>query len=105
MEVVLNPVENYDKTILFQTPIVDSNETPYTNYANVIANISDSNHTFVDGNPITGYSYFHLDNKYRSYLIPKIGPGAHVVTSDSGVGVYLYGYGKAEAYAWPGALG
>ena len=36
---------------------------------------------------------------------PGLGEGTHVVASDTGVGVYIYGYGTDDSYAWAGALG
>ena len=41
-----------------------------------------------------------IDDTFEIIDIPHIAPGVHEVTSDSGIGVYIYGYGFDESYAW-----
>jgi hypothetical protein len=103
--VVVNSVEQYTPRVIFQTPRSVGNQSPYTNYANVIVNVNAAKSTIIDGKKITGYPKITIDGKYEIYRVGNLTPSAHEVKSDSGVGVYIYGYGFDESYAWVGALG
>ncbi len=105
--VVINPVEQYTKHIIFQTPSLTSNG--FSNYANVIVNRDEISKTIFDGKPIAsmkGTTQFQIPNSnYTAFRIAFINPGKHEVVSDSGMGVYIYGYGSNDAYSWNGNLG
>jgi len=107
-EVVINPREQFTKTVVFQTPFSGAGQRPYTNYATVIVNVNDEQRTTFDGKGIMKYvsTVQHIDDTFDVFTVPNIQPGAHVVTGDSaGVGVSIYGYGYDESYAWAGTLG
>ncbi|MEI8134482.1 MAG: IgGFc-binding protein [bacterium] len=119
--VVVNSIDQYSKKIIFQTPKINlaSGQTQFTNYVNIILpKSSDSAKTLYDGFPLslktnipnvqvkerfnigaTGWICYRLTYKQTA------GDGKHQVTSDTGVGVYIYGYGTDDSYAWSGALG
>jgi hypothetical protein len=99
-EVTINPRKQFAKSIVFETPLNVGNIVPYQNYATIIVNDSDAKHTFFDGDGITSYPAECVDDTFEIFTIPNIAIGVHTVTSDSGVGVYLYGYGFDESYAW-----
>ncbi len=103
-EVVLSPVENYGKSVAFQTPIAIGNQSPYTNYVNIIAKTHDK-HVVFDGRSAVGFASFQVDSIYTCYRVTNVKPGGHLLTSDSGAWAYIYGYGWDESYAWPGPMG
>lgn len=104
---VVNPVEQFEKFVLFQTPKISPGTGPFRNYVNIIVHKNAVNSTKFDGSGI-GSKFSALPVGGTDYLVYRasdITPGAHTVTSDSGVGVYIYGYGWYESYAWTGAFG
>ncbi|MDP4198686.1 MAG: T9SS type A sorting domain-containing protein [Bacteroidota bacterium] len=102
-EVVLTPKEEYMKSILFQAPVTIGKNGSFVNYANIIAHSGDQN-VLLDGSNAKKYTQIYIDGICVGYRA-TVSPGAHSVTSDSGVTVYCYGYGTYESYAWSGALG
>jgi len=112
-ECVINPKEQYTTSVVFQTPqVVGGNFTPYTNYADLIVADKDAKFTTFDGNSITVIGHFPLDGVFSVYNVPRIAPGTHTVVQDllkdstaQGVGVYMYGYGFDESYAWASPAG
>ncbi len=103
-EVILQPVEGYAKSVVFQTPAGIGNQTKYTNYVNIIAKPSDK-HVKMDGQSVIGLHGVYIDGIYSGYRASNVPPEGKIVTSDSGVSVYVYGYGYDESFAWPGPLG
>ncbi len=103
-EVVLSPVENFQKTVTFITPMSIGNQSPYTNYVNIIAKSGDK-HVMLDSKSVTNQFKIKIDNIYTGYRVPNVKPGGHTLTSDSGAWAYIYGYGWDESYAWPGPMG
>lgn len=120
--VVINPVEQFRSTVVFQTPTItyleDSNGTKaqhnFTNYVNLILPVSEESVTTFDGTPIASLANMTKSaigttgwEAVRIKFDPGTGEGAHVVNcqSGAGVGVYLYGYGPYDSYCWAGNLG
>jgi hypothetical protein len=101
-EVVVSGEEQFFRTSVFQTPPSMGNQTPYTNYVNVIADAKDKN-VRLDGAKLN--SPMQIDGRYVGYRVSNVKTGGHVVTSDSGAGVYVYGYGYDESYAYSGPMG
>jgi hypothetical protein len=117
-EVVINAVDQFSKKIIFQTPTIDlaSGQTNFTNYVNIIVPKADTPKTTYDGRNINSplpnvktVQKFPIGATgwmtYRIQYDPGKGEGTHIVSSDTGVGVYIYGYGTDDSYAWSGALG
>ncbi len=106
--VVINSVEQYVPHIIFQTPDITGPDG-FSNYCNIMVDTAAVNTTLFDGAPIgsvRGSSRMPIPySNYRAYRISQVAPGKHEVISDSGVGVYIYGYGTFDSYAWSGALG
>jgi hypothetical protein len=104
--VVINSVEQYVSHIIFQTPSITN---AFQNFVNLMVNNKALNGTTLDGKSINSYPYSSSQpvpfSNYTAFRIGSVQPGTHIVNSDSGVGVYIYGYGKEDAYAWSGALG
>jgi hypothetical protein len=109
--VVVNPSEQFAKTVIFQTPNITpgSGQAAFTNYVNILLRTSSVPNTTMDGRPITSYTPINRTpipgTNWEAFRIEKVGIGRHKIVSDSGVGVYIYGYGVDDSYAWAGALG
>ncbi len=95
-EAIIIPKEQFINEIVFETP----SGTEFTNYANIIFNINDAKEVTFDGKPILGLPSGCIDDTFAFVSVEKIAPGVHRVTSDSGAGVLIYGYGNDESYAW-----
>ncbi len=107
-EVVINPREQYTKTVVFQSPANYGGQLPYDNYATVTVNVNDTARTTFDGQSLRQYNKYMqpVDDTFLVFTVPHITPGVHIVQGDSaGVGVYVYGYGYDESYAWAGSFG
>lgn len=106
--VVVNSIEQFTPEVVFQTPTI-STGTGFSNFANVIVHNNAINTTTFDGEPIGSYKSTNRMpipfSQYTAFRIRSLGQGTHHVKSDSGVGVYVYGYGSYDSYAWSGALG
>ncbi len=100
-EAMLTPREQYTKTVTFETPLSVGNIVPFTNYANVTVNVKDEKKTLFDGKTIDSFPKYCIDSNWEMFLIPYIAPSVDSITGDdSGVGVWIYGYGYDETYAW-----
>ncbi len=103
--VVINSVEQYGKDVVFQTPSINT----YINYVNVMVPNGSIAKTKFDNIPISSFQSKAQTpvpfSNYTAFQISNVLPGTHEVKSDSGIGVYIYGYGTNESYAWSGALG
>ena len=104
-EVIINPVEQYTKTVVFQTPTSIGNQSPYLNYVNIISLKNSTKNTTFDGQKISGLPHMAIDGVYEITRVKGVKSGAHIIQSDTGVGVYIYGYGYNESYAWTGSYG
>jgi len=98
-------METYTKTVVFQTPTSIGSQSPYTNYVNVITNVAATKSTTFDNVPISGHPHMRIDDTFEVTRMAAIKAGAHIVRSDSACGVYIYGYGFDESYAWTGSFG
>jgi hypothetical protein len=112
--VVINPEEQFLSTVVFQTPEIASlqSQKNFTNFINIILPVTDEATTTLDNVPvatISGMERLAIPGTnwetIRITFDPGAGEGAHTVNSTAGVGVYLYGYGDYDSYAWAGNLG
>lgn len=119
--VVINPAEQFRNTVTFQTPEVKQDRvvgtrdsmfkssTEFEHFVNVILPSANVDATTYDGVPISTLANIDRlpisSTGWESIRIKDATPGTHTVVSDTGVGVYIYGYGVDESYAWSGGLG
>jgi hypothetical protein len=116
----VNSADQYRNDVLFQIPIIDlaSGQTEFTNYVNILLPTNHEFKTTYDGIPLTTVALSPDILKIERLPIPNtsweavrltykanLGEGAHRVISDTGVGVYIYGYGTDDSYSWSGNLG
>lgn len=92
------PVEQWGNFYTFSTPIIQGFDL---HFINIIKKGADANVTLnsklIDSKvftPIPGNSDFYA-GKIR---VPS---GSHIITADSIVSVYVYGFGRAESYGYP----
>lgn len=106
--VVVNSVEQYVPHIIFQTPNIQGSNG-FQNFANVMIDTAAIKTTKMDGKSIASYpNTTQMPIPYSNYMafrIASVSPGKHEIVSTSGVGVYIYGYGFDDSYAWNGSLG
>ncbi|MDP4219629.1 MAG: hypothetical protein Q8896_04265 [Bacteroidota bacterium] len=105
--VVVNSVEQYVPHIIFSTPNITNGG--FQNFVNVMVNNDAKLTTTFDGQPIASFRGSTQlpvpGSNYTAFRISSVSPGKHTVDSDSGTGVYVYGYGNYDSYAWSAALG
>jgi hypothetical protein len=116
----INPADQFGKKVYFQIPTIDlaSGQTEFTNYVNILLPSGHESKTTYDGVVLNAPSISPNIIKRERFPIPNTnweamrltykastGEGSHTVFSDTGVGVYLYGYGTDDSYSWAGALG
>ncbi|MEP7233835.1 MAG: IgGFc-binding protein, partial [Ignavibacteriota bacterium] len=116
----INPADQFGRRVYFQVPTIDvsSGQTPFTNYVNILLPTSHEGVTTYDGLPLNAAALPKNIVKRERFPVPNTGwegmrltykqntgEGSHTVISDTGVGVYLYGYGSDDSYSWAGALG
>ncbi len=99
--------EQYRTSVLFETPPAVGSIAPFISYAILGIAIPDEAYTTFDSQTINGFSKQCIDDTFEIFTIPKIASGAHRIAQDltrdpyaAGVGVYFYGYGYDESYAW-----
>ena len=103
---IVNSVEQYTPKVIFQTPTIQTGQAGFRNFVNVLVHKEAVNSTTFDGELIAGrLQAIPIDNTYIAYRGSNVAPGTHTVVSDSGVGVYIYGYGSYDSYAWTGGFG
>ncbi|HET9136798.1 MAG TPA: IgGFc-binding protein, partial [Candidatus Kapabacteria bacterium] len=127
--VVVNPAEQFGKKIVFQIPdsIILSGQSNFSNVLNILVPISHENTTLIDGRPLNNPGPgLTIGGKILTLAIPQkqvipgtgwevvyististsnAGEGTHVLTSDTTIGLYIYGETDYDSYAWAGALG
>ena len=115
----INPADQFGTRIYFQVPTIDlaSGQTNFTNYVNILLPAGHESTTTYDGILLSGPAPPNVIKKER-FVVPTTsweamrltyrpgqGEGTHFIASDTGVGVYLYGYGQDDSYSWAGSLG
>ena len=103
-EAILTPREQFIKTVTFETPLSVGNIVPFTNYVQISSSmLTMRRKRSFNGKGITKYSKHCLDSNWDIFTLDYIVPDTNTITGDdSGVGVWIYGYGFDESYAWSG---
>ncbi|MBI3259711.1 MAG: choice-of-anchor D domain-containing protein [Ignavibacteriae bacterium] len=110
--IVVTPQEQYLKATVFQTPISPAFVNNYFSFI-VVGDTADQEQKLLkslvlDGDTVyKSYSQLLLQNIPGSNLYwgrRPVGQGAHVITSNTLFGGYIYGFGTFNSYGWPAAL-
>ncbi len=111
-ECIIPPKDHFKQSVLFANPLSVGNIVPYDNYVNIICRDSDQRYTLYDGKGILGLGAQPIDDTFVIVNVPHSAPGTHSATQDTtrdptaaGIGLYCYGYGYDESYAWTGSFG
>lgn len=104
---VVNSVEQFVPKVVFQTPTILGGESQFKNYVNVIVHKNALTRSKYDGRSLAGAggTTMPIAGDWLVYRFSNVSPGTHIVESDSGAGVYIYGYGSYDSYAWTGGFG
>lgn len=73
-------------------------------FVNVVALDTTIASISVDGVPVNVSDFRKIPNSEYSYAILKMRDGAHEIKGDSGIGIYVYGYGSANSYGYVGGM-
>lgn len=71
-------------------------------YVNIVAPDSKLASVLLDGAPVGAGAFTAIPASGYSYVSLPVRDGVHTVRADSGVGVYVYGYGDANSYGYIG---
>jgi hypothetical protein len=96
-------LDQYSVEHLYQAPTITGGLGAFVDYINIIAPASTASTIKIDGSS----ALLSAPATLGSYVMYKaqIDEGSHVITASEPVGVYGYGYGPYDSYAWPGAIG
>jgi hypothetical protein len=72
-------------------------------YIDVIVPYGETRSLYLDGIPLNGSFSPMPGGRYRSARIP-VSPGAHRINSHVAFGLYVYGFGDASSYGYPGGF-
>lgn len=73
-------------------------------FVNVVALDTTLESITIDGAPVNVSAFKKIPNSEYSYAILKMRDGAHEIKGDSGLGIYVYGYGSANSYGYIGGM-
>ncbi len=73
-------------------------------YIAIVAIDSTKNKINIDGNPISAILFNKINTSSYSYANVEVSEGAHTISSPSKIGVYVYGYGRANSYGYTGGM-
>ncbi len=97
---LIPPPEQYDTAYAFQC--INHSELP-RHYVNVVIPSSAEGSLMLDGNPVTA-KFNGIPNTTFRYAQIAMTPGSHYIRADSAFGLYVYGFGPANSYGYPGGM-
>ena len=99
---LIPPAEQFDTAYAFQS-IIHPEFKDY-HYINVVIPTQASGSFLLDGNPIGGVSFQPIPGSRYVYAQVKVTQGSHYIRADSAFGLYVYGFGNANSYGYPGGM-
>lgn len=96
------PTEQYDTAYAFQS-IDDPEFSSDAHFINVVVPASAAASMRLDGMPI-GAPFLPIPSTRYVYAQVHVSPGSHEIRADSGFGLFVYGYGGANSYGYPGGM-
>lgn len=99
---LIPPAEQFDTSYTFQS-LVDSEFVENLHFVNVVIPENATGTLVLDGTAIAATWNAIPGSSYR-YARIRVRPGSHQIRADSSFGLYVYGYGPANSYGYPGGL-
>ncbi len=65
---------------------------------------TNSNSVVIEPPPLAPLNWIDVPGTEYVYSIARVGDGVHEIAADTTVGVYIYGYGGADSYGYPGGV-
>lgn len=97
---VIPPPEQFDSLYSFQCVINDEFKE---HYANVVIPTNATRSLQIDGKTVRA-TFLPISGTRFSYAQIKLTAGSHFARADSTFGLYVYGYGVANSYGYPGGM-
>lgn len=97
---LIPPPQQFDSIYSFQCVINDEFKA---HYANVVIPTNATGSLRIDGGAVRE-SFRPIPNTRFSYAQIQLSAGAHFARADSTFGLYVYGYGAANSYGYPGGM-
>lgn len=98
---LIPPTEQFDTAYAFQSIIHP--EFANQHYVNVVIPQQGVASLRLDGAPISA-TFQPVPGSRFSYAQVKVSGGSHYIRSDSAFGLYVYGFGSANSYGYPGGM-
>lgn len=95
------PTEQFDTAYAFQS--IQHSEFTNNHYINVVIPAAAQGSLLLDNNPITS-TFRPVPGSSYVYGQIKVQGGSHYIRADSAFGLYVYGYGVANSYGYPGGM-
>lgn len=99
---LIPPAEQFDTSYTFQS-VVDPEFGSDLHYINVVIPENATGTVQLDGLPVIA-TWRTIPGSTFRYTSIHVMPGSHQIRADSSFGLYVYGYGPANSYGYPGGL-
>jgi hypothetical protein len=96
------PPEQFDTAYAFQSIVHQEFPAQY-HYINVVIPPQGRASLRLDGNAVAGV-FRPIPGSLYEYAQVRLQPGSHYIRSDSAFGLYVYGFGDANSYGYPGGM-
>jgi hypothetical protein len=96
------PVEQFDTSYAFQSVEHPQFPAPY-HYINVVIPRQGIGSLRLDGARLNA-TFRGIPGSNYEYAQINVTPGAHYIAADSAFGLYVYGFGSANSYGYPGGM-
>lgn len=95
------PSEQFDTAYAFQSVL--HSEFSNAHFINVVIPSGGQNSVILDNRPLNG-NFRPIPGSRHLYAQVRVSGGSHYIRADSAFGLYVYGYGEATSYGYPGGM-
>jgi hypothetical protein len=99
---LIPPAEQFDTAYAFQSIIHP--EFVNQHYINLVIPSGAEGSFLLDGAPLAGTTFAAIPGSRYLYAQVKVNAGSHYIRADSAFGLYVYGFGSATSYGYPGGM-
>lgn len=107
-EMLIPPIEHFTnnyKVVNIQARQNSTSDIVYTeHYLTIVAQDTSLSTVILDGTPVPSDSFKTIPVSNYRYANIRVNDGVHTISSDSNIGVYVYGYGEANSYGYLGGM-